>query len=75
VTPAGVVFLKQAQQLGLDEKLTLVHSYGFVTGKYKASDAISRLTWADSLESGATPGATDFGLVSHPPSERAGPSS
>jgi len=34
VTPAGVVFLKQAQQLGLDEKLTLVHSYGFVTGKY-----------------------------------------
>ena len=34
VTPAGVVFLKQAQQLGLDEKLTLIHSYGFVTGKY-----------------------------------------
>jgi len=34
VTPAGVVFLKQAQQLGLDEKLALVHSYGFVTGKY-----------------------------------------
>ena len=34
VTPAGVVFLKQAQQLGLDEKLTFIHSYGFVTGKY-----------------------------------------
>jgi branched-chain amino acid transport system substrate-binding protein len=34
VTPAGVVFLKQAQQLGLGEKLTLIHSYGFVTGKY-----------------------------------------
>jgi branched-chain amino acid transport system substrate-binding protein len=34
VTPAGVVFLKQAQQLGFDEKLTLIHSYGFVTGKY-----------------------------------------
>jgi branched-chain amino acid transport system substrate-binding protein len=34
VTPAGVVFLKQAQQLGLDEKLTLIHSYGFVAGKY-----------------------------------------
>ena len=25
---------KQAQQLGLDEKLTLIHSYGFVAGKY-----------------------------------------
>jgi branched-chain amino acid transport system substrate-binding protein len=34
VTPAGVVFLKQAQQLGLDEKATLVHGYGFVSGKY-----------------------------------------
>jgi branched-chain amino acid transport system substrate-binding protein len=34
VTPAGVVFLKQAQQLGLDEKATLIHSYGFVSGKY-----------------------------------------
>jgi branched-chain amino acid transport system substrate-binding protein len=34
VTPAGVVFLKQAQQLGLDEKITLIHSYGFVAGKY-----------------------------------------
>src|ERR1700761_2554991 len=34
VTPAGVVFLKQAQQLGLDEKATLIHSYGFVAGKY-----------------------------------------
>lgn len=36
VTPAGVVFLKQAQQLGLDQKLTLIHSYGFVSGKYMA---------------------------------------
>jgi branched-chain amino acid transport system substrate-binding protein len=34
VTPAGVVFLKQAQQLGLDDKAQLVHSYGFVSGKY-----------------------------------------
>jgi branched-chain amino acid transport system substrate-binding protein len=34
VTPAGVVFLKQAQQLGLDEKAQLIHSYGFVAGKY-----------------------------------------
>ncbi len=34
VTPAGVVFLKQAQQLGLDQKAQLVHSYGFVSGKY-----------------------------------------
>jgi branched-chain amino acid transport system substrate-binding protein len=34
VTPAGVLFLKQAQQLGLDQKLTLIHSYGFVAGKY-----------------------------------------
>ena len=33
VTPAGVVFLKQAQQLGLD-KLTLIHSYGFVDKRY-----------------------------------------
>ena len=45
VTPAGVVFLKQAQQLGLDEKLTLIHSYGFVTGKYMelAGSAAARL--------------------------------
>jgi branched-chain amino acid transport system substrate-binding protein len=33
VTPAGVVFLKQAMQLGLDER-TLIHSYGFVSAKY-----------------------------------------
>ncbi|HEX9209656.1 MAG TPA: ABC transporter substrate-binding protein [Bradyrhizobium sp.] len=33
VTPAGVVFLKQAQQLGLDSR-TLVHSYGFVSSHY-----------------------------------------
>jgi branched-chain amino acid transport system substrate-binding protein len=45
VTPAGVVFLKQAQQLGLDEKLTLIHSYGFVAGKYMelAGSAADRL--------------------------------
>jgi branched-chain amino acid transport system substrate-binding protein len=45
VTPAGVVFLKQAQQLGLDEKLTLIHSYGFVAGKYMelAGGAADRL--------------------------------
>jgi branched-chain amino acid transport system substrate-binding protein len=36
VTPAGVVFLKQAQQLGLDQSATLIHSYGFVAGKYMA---------------------------------------
>ena len=33
VTPAGVVFLKQAQQLGLDQR-TLIHSYGFVSSHY-----------------------------------------
>ncbi|MBJ3778500.1 ABC transporter substrate-binding protein [Acuticoccus mangrovi] len=33
VTPAGVVFLKQAQQLGLDKR-TLLHSYGFVAPQY-----------------------------------------
>jgi len=33
VTPAGVVFLKQAQQLGLDSR-TLIHSYGFVSADY-----------------------------------------
>jgi branched-chain amino acid transport system substrate-binding protein len=33
VTPAGVVFLKQALQLGLDKK-TLIHSYGFVSAEY-----------------------------------------
>lgn len=33
VTPAGVVFLKQAQLLGLDGR-TLIHSYGFVSSHY-----------------------------------------
>jgi len=33
VTPAGVVFLKQAQQLGLDSR-PLIHSYGFVSSHY-----------------------------------------
>jgi branched-chain amino acid transport system substrate-binding protein len=33
VTPAGVVFLKQALQLGLDKR-TLIHSYGFVSAHY-----------------------------------------
>ena len=33
VTPAGVVFLKQAQQLGLTDR-QLVHSYGFVSQRY-----------------------------------------
>jgi branched-chain amino acid transport system substrate-binding protein len=28
------VFLKQAQQLGLDESTQLVHGYGFVSGRY-----------------------------------------
>jgi len=44
VTPAGVVFLKQAQQLGLD-KLTLIHSYGFVDQRYMqlAGDAAKNL--------------------------------
>ena len=44
VTPAGVVFLKQAQQLGLD-KLALIHSYGFVDQRYMqlAGDAARNL--------------------------------
>lgn len=33
VTPAGVVFLKQAQQLGLGDR-QLVHGYGFVSQRY-----------------------------------------
>lgn len=33
VTPAGVVFMKQADQLGLGD-LTLIHSYGFVSERY-----------------------------------------
>ena len=34
VTPAGVVFLKQARQLGLDKSTQLIHGYGFVTPRY-----------------------------------------
>lgn len=33
VTPAGVIFIKQAKQLGLDDR-TLIHSYGFVSQRY-----------------------------------------
>ncbi|WP_454006721.1 ABC transporter substrate-binding protein [Alcaligenes sp. Marseille-Q7550] len=33
VTPAGVIFNKQATQLGLTDR-TLIHSYGFVSQKY-----------------------------------------
>jgi branched-chain amino acid transport system substrate-binding protein len=33
VTPAGVVFLKQAQQLGLHSR-RMIHSYGFVSADY-----------------------------------------
>lgn len=42
--PSGVVFLKQAQQLGLGD-LTLVHSYGFVSHRYMelAGDAAKDL--------------------------------
>lgn len=44
VTPAGVVFLKQAQQLGM-EKMNLIHSYGFVDKRYMelAGDAAKHL--------------------------------
>src|SRR3546814_4564186 len=44
VTPTGVVFLKQAKLLGLD-KLTLVHSYGFVDQRYMklAGNAVGAL--------------------------------
>jgi branched-chain amino acid transport system substrate-binding protein len=47
VTPAGVVFLKQAQQLGLDKR-TLIHSYGFVSAHYMtlAGDATKPLLLA-----------------------------
>jgi branched-chain amino acid transport system substrate-binding protein len=47
VTPAGVVFLKQAQQLGLDSR-TLIHSYGFVSADYMklAGDAAKPLLLA-----------------------------
>lgn len=33
VTPAGVIFAKQAEQLGLTDR-ELIHSYGFVSQKY-----------------------------------------
>ena len=47
VTPAGVTFLKQAQQLGLDNR-TLIHSYGFVSPHYMelAGDAARPLLLA-----------------------------
>jgi branched-chain amino acid transport system substrate-binding protein len=47
VTPAGVVFLKQALQLGLDKR-TLIHSYGFVSAHYMnlAGDAAKPLLLA-----------------------------
>lgn len=47
VTPAGVVFIKQAQQLGLDKR-TLIHSYGFVSASYMklAGDAAQNLLLA-----------------------------
>jgi branched-chain amino acid transport system substrate-binding protein len=47
VTPAGVTFLKQAQQLGLDKR-TLIHSYGFVSADYMklAGDAAKPLLLA-----------------------------
>jgi branched-chain amino acid transport system substrate-binding protein len=32
-TPAGVIFIKQAKQLGLGDR-TLIHSYGFVSQRY-----------------------------------------
>jgi branched-chain amino acid transport system substrate-binding protein len=45
VTPAGVVFLKQAQQLGLGSRMALIHSYGFVDQRYMqlAGDAAKDL--------------------------------
>lgn len=44
VTPAGVIFIKQADQLGLSDK-TLVHSYGFVSQRYMelAGDSVKNL--------------------------------
>jgi branched-chain amino acid transport system substrate-binding protein len=45
VTPAGVVFLKQARQLGLDTSTQLIHGYGFVTPRYMelAGEAADKL--------------------------------
>lgn len=34
ITPTGVVFLKQAQQVGLPKGTVLMHSYGFVDARY-----------------------------------------
>lgn len=47
VTPAGVVFIKQAQQLELDKRV-LIHSYGFVSSHYMtlAGDAAKSLLLA-----------------------------
>lgn len=47
VTPAGVVFLKQAQQLGLSDR-QLIHSYGFVSQRYMtmSGDATKNLLLA-----------------------------
>jgi branched-chain amino acid transport system substrate-binding protein len=47
VTPAGVVFIKQAQELGLDNRL-LIHSYGFVSQHYMtlAGDAAKSILLA-----------------------------
>lgn len=44
VTPAGLVFIKQAQQLGLSDR-KLIHSYGFVDQRYMrlAGDAAKDL--------------------------------
>lgn len=44
VTPAGVVFLKQVQQLGLDDR-KIFHGYGFVSQRYMelAGDAAKNL--------------------------------
>jgi branched-chain amino acid transport system substrate-binding protein len=47
VTPAGVIFMKQARELGLDSR-TLIHSYGFVSSNYMklAGDAASSILLA-----------------------------
>ncbi len=44
VTPAGVVFIKQADQLGLSDRV-LIHSYGFVDKRYMelAGDSVKNL--------------------------------
>ena len=47
VTPAGVIFMKQARELGLDSR-TLIHSYGFVSSNYMklAGDAAGSILLA-----------------------------